>query len=195
VSRLRIANALMLHVAHGIAWRWSISLAAPAIAGSATIASGRSSGSSLEVGDLPGHRLDEHLAHVEAELRQPVRLRPLGELHAQLGDVAVGCVHVRVEAGAGGLHRVAVRGAGVPGDLVSARGELAGERDERPDVAGGGHRGEEEAAHARTLADAAVRRIGDPPVRDGGEGNRTPTSALQRPRAPITTTPPLRLKA
>ena len=25
---------------------------------------------------------------------------------------------------------------------------------------------------------------------DGGEGNRTPTSALQRPRAPITTTPP-----
>jgi acetoin utilization deacetylase AcuC-like enzyme len=25
---------------------------------------------------------------------------------------------------------------------------------------------------------------------DGGEGNRTPTSALQRPRAPVTTTPP-----
>jgi hypothetical protein len=25
---------------------------------------------------------------------------------------------------------------------------------------------------------------------DGGEGNRTPTSAVQRPRAPITTTPP-----
>jgi DHA2 family multidrug resistance protein-like MFS transporter len=30
-------------------------------------------------------------------------------------------------------------------------------------------------------------------LRDGGEGNRTPTSAVQRPRAPITTTPPSEL--
>jgi hypothetical protein len=27
-------------------------------------------------------------------------------------------------------------------------------------------------------------------ARHGGEGNRTPTSALQRPRAPVITTPP-----
>ena len=33
-------------------------------------------------------------------------------------------------------------------------------------------------------AEAVAARI------DGGEGNRTPTSALQRPRAPVTTTPP-----
>ena len=30
---------------------------------------------------------------------------------------------------------------------------------------------------------------------DGGEGNRTPTSAVQRPRAPVITTPPERLSA
>ena len=30
---------------------------------------------------------------------------------------------------------------------------------------------------------------------DGGEGNRTPTSAVQRPRAPIITTPPAKISA
>ena len=37
--------------------------------------------------------------------------------------------------------------------------------------------------NAATAAAVAVRI-------DGGEGNRTPTSALQRPRAPVITTPP-----
>ena len=38
--------------------------------------------------------------------------------------------------------------------------------------------------NAATAAAVAAR------MADGGEGNRTPTSALQRPRAPVTTTPP-----
>ena len=39
--------------------------------------------------------------------------------------------------------------------------------------------------NAATAAAVAARQG------DGGEGNRTPTSALQRPRAPVTTTPPI----
>ena len=37
-------------------------------------------------------------------------------------------------------------------------------------------------------------RVAEPRPTDGGEGNRTPTSALQRPRAPVITTPPGGLK-
>ena len=59
-----------------------------------------------------------------------------------------GHVTVRMERRAGRLHLRAVLVAGVPVDRVSAGGQLVGERDERPDVAVGGHRGEEEARHA-----------------------------------------------
>jgi hypothetical protein len=39
---------------------------------------------------------------------------------------------------------------------MTARAELDGERDERPDVAGCGHGGEEEARHVRSMAGAAA---------------------------------------
>ena len=44
---------------------------------------------------------------------------------------------------------------------------------------------ERASAPDRTHRDTGVRRF-----RSGGEGNRTPTSAVQRPRAPVITTPP-----
>jgi hypothetical protein len=43
-------------------------------------------------------------------------------------------------------------------------------------------------ASARTSSRSTSRPC--VPGTDGGEGNRTPTSALQRPRAPVITTPP-----
>ena len=157
-------NALMLQVAHGIPCRCSITLAAAATPGSATITSGRTSSSSASrSATWPGTAVMKTSRMSNLNFATPLSFARSGNsasisLTSRSGAWTCGW---NVAPVASTLSRYSV--AGVPVDRVPARGELEGERDQRPDVAGGGHGGEEEARHERSLATRAAPGIGGIP--------------------------------
>ena len=145
-------NALMLQVAHGIPWRWSMTRAAAAMPGSATITSGRTSSSiASRSATWPGTALMNTSRTSNLNFATPFSFARSGNsasisLTSRSGAWTCGW---NVAPVASTLPRYS--SPGVPVDRVPARGELEGERDQRPDVAGGGHAGEEEARHATQL--------------------------------------------
>ena len=159
VSALRMLNALMLQVAHGIPWRCSITRAAAAMPGSATITSGRTSSSiASRSATWPGTALMNTSRTSNLNFATPFSFARSGNsasisLTSRSGAWTCGWNVAPVASTFGPRRRV-------PVDRVPARGELEGERDQRPDVAGGGHAGEEEARHgtqARRIARRAHR--------------------------------------